>query len=482
MIEINEKSSLTASAQSGSVVGVLIVVHNRKVELFRLLCSLFYSDYQPFDVLVLDDNSNEDLSDVVRDFSVEYIRIEENIGFVAGMTKGLRHLMQKGKYRYLWVLDSDLEVAPDALRHLVKAMSGNEEIGAAGCVIYNTHNRNVVVESGAGVDLRTGVVTARNCNAVNPSLEKLIDVDFIASGGGGTLINVRAILAAGLHDYRHFFLWEDTDYCLCLKRCGFRVVVVSAAIVYHPPFTEKRNPNIYAYYGVRNPLLTVAKHASNASLPFFLFGNLSRCLRIALLMRLSGCQGFAGLTFKGITDFIAGRFGKADLVQIETAMPLDADTGLRAENLVFLIGTGEVNAIETAMSALRVAGVAEIVLVIQTYRQTLLEGAAADSLLTYDDHVPAAIREYLRVGMRMLKRGGCIVNTDLKVASPLSYFAARVYDWDFSTRIFRRSPLGLFAIWKLGLSVVLGKLLALLFLPSVLFAALKHRSKDPELP
>ncbi|MGK2905865.1 MAG: glycosyltransferase family 2 protein [Desulfuromonadales bacterium] len=482
MTEFVEKSPLSISEQASPAVGVLVVVHNRKEDLFRLLKSLFLSDYQPFEVLVLDDHSDEDLSDVERNFPVEYIRLEENLGFVAGMTKGLQHLLQKKKYRYLWVLDSDLEVAPDALRHLVNALNGNEEIGVAGCVIYNTYNRNLVVESGALVDLRTGIITAKNCNVSNPSLEKLIETDFIASGGGGSLINVRALQSTGLHDVRYCFLWEDTDFGLCLKQHGYRVVVVSDAIVYHPPFTEKRNPNIYAYYGVRNPLLTVAKHASNASLPFFLFGNLSRCLRISLLMGLSGCKGFARLTFKGITDFIAGRFGKADLVQIEAALPIEAELGLRAEKLVFLIGTGEVNAIETAVSALKVAGVAEVVLVIQSYRLTLVEGIAADSLLTYDDHVPATIREYLRVGMRMLKRGGCIVNTDLKGASPLSYFAVRVYDWDISTGMFRRSSIDLYAIWKPVSAVVLGKLLALLFLPPVLLAALKHRSKDPEFP
>lgn len=482
MEEIVAESPSTAPARPDPVVGVLIVVHNRKADLLRLLASLFRSDYRSFDVLVLDDHSSEDLSEVGRDFPLEYIRLSENVGFVAGMSKGLRHLLQKERYSYLWVLDSDLEVAPDALRHLVAASVADEKIGVAGCVIYNTYRRNVVVESGADVNLRTGVVTARNCNVSNPSLEKFIEVDFIASGGGGSLINVQALQATGLHDNRYCFLWEDTDFGLLLKNVGFRSVVVTDALVYHPPFTEKRNPNIYAYYGVRNPLLTVAKYAKGVRLPWYLYCNMCRYLRIGLLMMFSGSKGFNRLTFKALGDFICGRFGKAQLTDIAPVAARSRTADLSRERRIVILGLGSREAIAAALSYARHSSRAAITLVVQSYRQELLSNIDADNIITYDDRSSHVMIEYLKTGLAILCRGGCVINTDLKVTSPFTYFSWRTADWHDSMGQLTVSSTTISAIWKPIAAVTLGNLLSLFLLPLVWIASLRHRSKQPVRP
>jgi hypothetical protein len=471
----------TSGTQPGPAVGVLIVVHNRMADLLRLLSSLFLSDYQAFDVLVIDDNSSEDISDVGRNFPLEYIRLEKNVGFVAGMTKGLRHLLRKERYQYLWVLDSDLEVAPDALRYLVAALNQNEKIGVAGCVICNTYRRQVVVESGADVNLRTGVVTARNCNLDSPSLEKFIEVDFIASGGGGSLFNVRALHDTGLHDDRYCFLWEDTDYGILLKNHGFRSVVVSDAVVYHPPFTEKRNPNIYAYYGVRNPLLTVAKYAKGLRLPWYLYCNMCRYLRIGLLMMFSGSKGFSQLTFKALHDYIFGRFGKAELIDIAPVAANDKKADLSREKRILILGLGSKEAISSVLCHAKATSRAEIMLVVQCYRQELLSDIHVDTVITYDDRASNVILEYLKTGLVILGHGGCLINTDLKVTSPLNYFSRRTSNWDNVTKRLFVSSDNIFAIWKPVAAVVIGNLLSLFLLPFVWIASLRHRMKPPVL-
>lgn len=464
------------------MIGIIIVVYNRRAELNRLLDSLFLQEYRSFEILILDNDSSEDLSEIRFLPGVEYIRLEENIGFVPGMTMGIRHLLNKNRYRYLWILDSDVTVAPDALSRLVAAFDELADLGVAGCAIYNTYDREMVVEAGADVDLRTGVVSGRYCNEKNPRMARYLDVDFIASGGGGSLINVEVLQATGLHDSRYYFLWEDTDFGLCLRRHGYRSVVVTDAIVYHPPFTEKRNLNIYAYYGVRNPLLTVAKYARGASLPVFLFFNLFRYLRIALLMQFSGCRGFARLTAEAIKDYVTGRFGKSDIREIQSPFSTGGAVDLSTERDVSILGTGSHDVIEAAIAAVRQATSARITLVVQTYRQALLEDIAADSVMTYDDRAPNVMREYLRVGYRLLRQGGCLINTELKAASPFSYLSRRVYDWDAGLGQFHRSPNNLFSIWKPFAAVVLGGMLALVLLPPVWRASLKHRAEQQVFP
>ncbi|HLP80887.1 MAG TPA: glycosyltransferase family 2 protein, partial [Nitrosomonas sp.] len=421
-----------------AVIGILIVVHNRKEDLIRLLRSLDCQQYQVTEILIIDNGSTDDLSEVQNLTSVEYLKLEENTGFVSGMVRGIRYLLSKNRYRYIWILDSDIEVSPTALNRLVAAFEEHKNVGLAGSVVWNKYAREIVVEAGACVDLRSGVVTARFCNERQPMMDPIMDVDFVGSGSG-SLIRADALHTFGLHDERYFFLWEDVDYGLCLKQNGLRSVVVADAAVFHPPFTEKRNPNIYAYYGVRNPLLTVAKYTNGLRLPLFLFGNLNRYLRIALLMLFSGRRSFAQLTFRAIFDYIRGLFGNAELMEIDqTAVPM-VGADLSCEKRVVILGLGSISAIKSAIDGVRRVNDIRITLVIQSYRLALLPQSGADDLITYDDRYSNALRGYLRTGVAILRQGGCIINTDLQSVSPLCYFGWRTYDWDHAQRKFFHS-------------------------------------------
>lgn len=464
------------------LVGVLIVVHNRKEDLFKLLHSLQCQKYAGYEILVIDNCSTDDISEVQNNPALEYIRLEENIGFVSGMIKGVGHLLNKNKYRFIWILDSDLEVASTALGRLVAVMKDRQEIGVAGCVIYNAFERDVVVEAGADVDLRTGIVSARYCNERRPELNRVMDVDFIASGGGGSLFRVEALKAIGLHDERYFFLWEDTDYCLCLKQYGYRVVIVSDAVVYHPPFTEKRNPNIYAYYGVRNPLLTVAKHSTGIHTPYYLFVNLCRYLRIGLFMLFSGRKSFARLTFRAILDYIAGRFGKAELEPVGRAEAFESSADLKDERRVVVLGLGGKDVVKAAIEFVRPRCCGQIMLVVQHYRRELLSEAGADEFITFDDRASGLFREYWKTGMEILRFGGCVINTDLTVVSPLSYFSFRSYDWDHARGQLILSSTSLISAWRPVVAIILSLPLAVLLLSPVWVASLRHKVKQPVLP
>lgn len=461
------------------LVGALVVVHNRYNDLCRLLNSLALQQCRDFELLVLDNGSSEELGDLPQLPGLELVRLPENVGFVTGMIHGLRLLLAKDRYRYIWILDSDLEVAPAALANLIRSCEVETRVGVAGCAIYNSRDRELLVEAGADVDLRCGFVSARFCNERLPAMDPILEVDFVGSGSG-SLICVAALRETGLHDGRYYFLWEDTDFGLALRRHGFRAVVVTDAVVYHPPFTEKRNPSIYAYYGVRNPLLTVAKYAPSGKLASYLLNNLSRYLRVALLMAFSGCRGFAGLTCRAINDFIAGRFGPVELGEIVPHGTLPGRIELPSKRPAFVIGTGAMDSICAAVTAIRRLSSAPVILVAQSYRRSLLEGIDVDGWLCYDDRSTRALVKYLQVGLAILRQGGSIVLTETRSASPLSYFSTRVYGWNPTERSLQHAPCGLWGVWKPIAALILGWLFALLLLPAVWSAALRHRNKEAQ--
>jgi hypothetical protein len=90
--------------------------------------------------------------------------------------------------------------------------------------------------------------------------------------------------------------------------------------------------------------------------------------------------------------------------------------------------------------------------------------------------------EYLKTGLAVLSRGGCVINTDMKVTSPLTYFSRRTADWDDAKGELTISSATISAIWKPIAAVTLGNLLSLFLLPLVWIASLRHRSKQPVRP
>lgn len=460
----------------GARVGIVIPVYNRRKDLAALLQSLSEMNYSNFDVLVVDNGSSDDVKELQKNADFELLSFTDNLGAIRGFNEGARSFVRRGGYRYIWLLDSDLTVHVDALGHSVRIMEADKNIGICVSIIYSSFDKDMVVEAGGMIDLKRGTVSARFSNEKRSILPETEDVDYASCGM--SLLRVSMIEKIGLYDERYHFLWEDMDYGIYARKNGWRVVVSSQSELYHPPFTEKRNPNIYAYFGVRNPLLTVAKHAYGSLLPYYLFCNLSRYIRIALLLRFSGVMGFASLTFKGINDFIFGNLGKAELGEIIGVSSLRS-VDLISEQLVNVIGTGSQETVEAVLAAIKRDTNTQIVLIVPQYRARLFDNLGFDRIVTYDDHAVGALREYLKTGLTILVRGGCIVNTDLKVTSPLIYFCSKVYDWNNLESCFYRSRISLYSVWQPIAAVMLALIIALFYLLPVYAAALFHKRKVP---
>lgn len=464
----------------GPRVGIVIPVYNRRNDLAALLKSLSGLNYRNFDVLVVDNGSDDDVRLLQHEVDFELLAFSENLGAIRGFNEGARHLVSRGVYQYIWLLDSDLTVHADALGHSVRIMEADKNIGICVSIIYNIFDKDIVVEAGGMIDLKHGLVSARFGNERRRPLPETEDVDYASCGM--SLLRVAMIEKIGLYDERYHFLWEDMDYGLYASKNGWRVVVSSQSELYHPPFTEKRNPNIYAYFGVRNPLLTVARHTSGLLLPYYLFCNLIRYIRIAFLVMFSGVDGFAKLTFKGIGDFISGHLGRAELEEITSIAFTEEKAVLSHGKRIHVIGTGSYDVVEAALSALKVDSSTDIVLVVQRYRAELFGNSGFSKIITYDDYSTNALLEYIRTGLVILLNGGCVINTDLKVTSPLVYFSSKAYNWDNEKNRFYRSGLNFFALWQPLVAVILGVLGAIFFLPMVYLAALIHRRKKPVIP
>ncbi|MFQ3633058.1 glycosyltransferase family 2 protein, partial [Roseiflexus sp.] len=124
-----------------------------------------------------------------------------------------------------------------------------------------------------------------------------------------------ALERAGLLDERFFMYFEETEWCVRIKRAGFRILHVPQARVLHKiPLNARFDKEYLAYYMTRNRLLFL--RATGAPLSTWLNALILQDLRtyISLVIRprwrtRSGRTGM----WHAWMDFWRGRFGKWEM-------------------------------------------------------------------------------------------------------------------------------------------------------------------------
>lgn len=102
---------------------IVVVTYNRSHLLSKLLVSIGEMDPKPGHVVIVDNASSDDTTEVVESFRAEigteivYRRLEENTGGSGGFSEGMRVAYELGS-TWIWLMDDDVEVLPDGLARM----------------------------------------------------------------------------------------------------------------------------------------------------------------------------------------------------------------------------------------------------------------------------------------------------------------------------------------------------------------------------
>jgi len=460
-------------------VAVIIPVHNRKKDLIELLKSIFEIDYSNLDVIIVDNDSTDDIREIRNHYpQLKILKNEKNYGAPIGFNIGIKHALSLDIYKYLWLLDSDLLVHKSCLSILVDIMEKDESIGMAGAKILNKNDHKLIVEIGANIDLETGQVSPLFCNEPDFEKDEIFIVDYV--GSGVSLIRADAIKTVGLFDERYYFLWEDMDYGLAMNRKGYKVVSVSHAIVYHPPFTEKRAVSVDAYYGIRNPLLTISKYANSLSRAKCIYNVLRRIFKGAIFRFINGYYHLALLSLLAVWDFTMNNWGELKSLTNHSFLN---DNRERIKSVdgkikkILILPSGTDKSIKQLIDRLRSENKnVQIFLVIQNYRRFLFEFVPKSAIILYNDKNKYLLLEHGLLFIKLLFRNfDLIVNPNPERGSPFTYTSKEVYEWDERSESLFKSSENIFSVWKLAISIIAGELLALLSLPFVYLSSFRYR-------
>lgn len=258
-------------------VTIIIVNYNGKDFTKNCISSVMKTDYNEFDIIVIDNFSTDGSIEMLMNEAKENSRLKiiqnhKNVGAFRARNTGLLN----SKSKYVVFLDNDTEVDPLWLKEAVKTMEADELVGVAQSKLLRNDKRKL---DGCGHFLTPfGFVYEIGVGEIDEGQYDSIKTIFGAKSAA-IIVRREIIGAVGLFDEEFFMAWGETDFCWKVWLAGYKVHFVSKSKVYHfrggsisaTPFA------IRVYQGTKNGLITSIKNLGFKNLvlilPLYLASN-----------------------------------------------------------------------------------------------------------------------------------------------------------------------------------------------------------------
>jgi cellulose synthase/poly-beta-1,6-N-acetylglucosamine synthase-like glycosyltransferase len=123
---LKDDNSFVGHSQHRPILSVVVPVYNSKNDLKLCLAALVASEYDDFEVLVVDDGSTDSIRQLVEECGFSYVRIEGP----GGPARARNHGVSLVQGRYIVFIDADVCVHPDTLVRFATAFYSDPTIDA----------------------------------------------------------------------------------------------------------------------------------------------------------------------------------------------------------------------------------------------------------------------------------------------------------------------------------------------------------------
>lgn len=278
---------------SSPQVACIILNWNGWRDTIECLGALKDCAYPQLTVIVVDNGSSDDSVARIRAAHPEILLLESgaNLGFAGGNNIGIRYALAHGA-DYLWLLNNDTKPAPDALSALVAKALTDQGIGAVSSICYYADSPSTVQAwAGSRVNLWIGYGRI--------TTQPHSDDWFHTLNGTSMLVARTAIEDAGLLDQGFFLYWEDTEFCLRLRKKGWRIAAAPDSRVLHKVNASTGgNGLILDRHHTASGLRILQLHSPAPRLASFLFLMLRFARRLGRL-QFSRCRS----VWAGVQDY-----------------------------------------------------------------------------------------------------------------------------------------------------------------------------------
>ena len=309
------------NAQNQHVVTAVIVAHDGAAWIPRVTEALV-NQTRPVQRVVGVDTGSRDRSGAMLAEALGRAAVfgmDRGTGYAAAVHQALRHRAATThlpppagapaeRTEWVWLLHDDCEPEPDALEQLLLGADQAPTVAVLGPKVMDWSDRGVLLEAGVGID-RAG----RRITGIEP---REIDQgqhdgnrDVLAVGSAGMLVRRDVWSQVGGFDPGMRLYREDVDFCWRVQAAGYRVRVITDAVVYHLEASARRRRQASAAprrgrEDRRNALLVLLGNLPPGPMLFALAGNLVLSTLRTLFFLLAKRAGAA-------LDELAGFFGAA---------------------------------------------------------------------------------------------------------------------------------------------------------------------------
>ena len=192
---------------------------------------------------------------------------DSNEGLTAGNNKAYEMVVSRG-VDYVFILNNDTEVSPDAVSLLTDFLENNPEAGAASpAVMYASHPD--VVWSAGGRYSRIMMKLKQAYPTVSELPEEPVEMDQVS--GCAMMMRASDYLRCGMQDPDLFVYYEDTDLCFRIREHGLGVFLVpKARVLHHVSISVGGVYSPFAvYFTHRNRYIVAARHLGFPSSALF---------------------------------------------------------------------------------------------------------------------------------------------------------------------------------------------------------------------
>ena len=261
------------------LISIITVNYNQTGVTLELLRSLEQILYKNIEVIVVNNGSNEKISENIKQHysNIKFIESEKNLGFAGGNNLAIK--LAKGK-AFLFI-NNDVEVPKDFLTPMVDRLFGNKKIGIVSPKIKYFYKPTHIQYAGAS---QINNLTIRNRTIGNN--EKDIGQhntpkETNYAHGACMLVKKEAIEKAGIMDESYFLYYEEIDWCEKIKNKNYTIWYEPLSTVLHKESISTGKRSILKiYYLTRNRLYFSRKNFSKLnyviSLIFFLLISLPK--------------------------------------------------------------------------------------------------------------------------------------------------------------------------------------------------------------
>jgi GT2 family glycosyltransferase len=238
---------------------LVVLNYNGREVILDCLQSLFDSDYEPFEVILVDNNSSDGSAKLAKNRfpDIRLITLKRNLGFSIGNNLGIYNSVGD----FIILLNYDTCMEKTCIRKLIEvAKKQKAAFYQPKILLYD----NVKLLNSAGNMITFGGFTVMR--GINEPETLYQNVDCVGYASGACVMFPRkTIEKVGYLDPIYFAYKEDLDWGWRARLMGLRSLFVPSAVIYHRWGSSSNLPR-KIFFSERNRIITLLKNYSKRTL------------------------------------------------------------------------------------------------------------------------------------------------------------------------------------------------------------------------